>query len=214
ALGYFNFRGDVAALRETAKDAVAKVTQLQPNLGEASLAQGYFHYYCERNYDAAIASFEKARQLTPKTSDALEALALVYRRKGEGQRSLEYFRRATEIHPRHIFLLAANAETYAELRECSFALKIYDQILEISPDNTTALANKALVYQSEANLAEAAMLLSRIHPDPSSELFSLQILQKMYERRFADATAMVADATATPDQSLDWKLSYTATLGD
>src|SRR5262249_52807700 len=41
ALGYFNSAGnDVAALRETAKDAVAKVTQLQPNLGEAFLAQG------------------------------------------------------------------------------------------------------------------------------------------------------------------------------
>ena len=63
ALGYFNSAGnDVAALRETAKNAVAKVTQLQPNLGEAFLAQGYFHYYCEENYDAAIASFEKARQ--------------------------------------------------------------------------------------------------------------------------------------------------------
>jgi tetratricopeptide (TPR) repeat protein len=61
AVGYFNSAGnDVAALRETAKNAVAKVTQLQPNLGEAFLAQGYFHYYCERNYDAAIASFEKA----------------------------------------------------------------------------------------------------------------------------------------------------------
>jgi tetratricopeptide (TPR) repeat protein len=102
--GYFNSAGnDVAALRETAKDAVAKVTQLQPNLGEAFLAHGYFHYYCEQNYDAAMASFEKARQLAPKTSDALEALALVSRRRGEWQQSLEYFRQATEIDPAKYF---------------------------------------------------------------------------------------------------------------
>ena len=163
ALGYFNSAGnDVAALRETAKNAVAKVTQLQPNLGEAFLAQGYFHYYCEQNYDAAIASFEKARQLAPKTSDALEALALVSRRKGEWQQSLEYFRQATEIDPRNISLLASNGETYVELREYSSALKVYDQILEISPDNADALVSKAEIHQTEGNLSEAAMLLSRM----------------------------------------------------
>jgi tetratricopeptide (TPR) repeat protein len=69
---------------------------LQLNLGEAFLAQGYFHYHCEQNYDAAVASFEKARQLAPKTSDALEALALLSRRRGEWQQSLEYARQATE----------------------------------------------------------------------------------------------------------------------
>jgi TolB-like protein/class 3 adenylate cyclase/Flp pilus assembly protein TadD len=215
ALGYFNFAGnDVAALRETARNAVAKVIQLRPNLGEASVAEGYFHYYCERNYDAAIASFEKARQSAPRTSDALEGLALVSRRKGKWQQSLEYFRQAIEIDPRNIRLLAANGETYAELREYSFALKVYDQILEISPDNATAVANKALIYQSEANLSGAATLLSRIHLDPSSELFPLQIQQRIYERRFVEATAMVRDAIARPDQSSGVKVFYAAILAD
>jgi TolB-like protein/lipoprotein NlpI len=215
ALGYFNSAGsDVAALRETAKDAVAKATQLQPNLGETFLAQGYFHYYCEQNYDAAIASFEKAKQLAPKTSDALGALALVSRRKGEGRQSLEYFRQATEIDPRNISLLSSNGETYVELREYSFALKIYDQILEISPDNADALGSKAEIYQSTANLSEAATLLSRMRYDPSGEYFLLQIQQRIYERRFADAIAMARDAIATRDQPFRLKAIYGWTLAD
>src|SRR5437588_777624 len=153
ALGYFNSAGnDVAALRETAKNAVAKVAQLQPKLGEAFLAQGYFHYFCEQNYDAAIASFEKARQSAPRTSDALEGLALVFRRKGEWRLSLEYFRQAIEIDPRNASLLASYGDTYVELREYSFALKVYDQLLEISPDNVEALVSKAAIYQCAANL--------------------------------------------------------------
>ncbi len=215
ALGYFNSAGnDVAALRETAKNAVAKVTQMQPNLGEAFLAQGYFHYYCEQNYDAAIASFEKARQLAPKTSDALEALALVSRRKGKSQQSLEYFRQATEIDPRNISLLASNGETYVELREYSSALKTYDQILEISPDNADALGSKAEIHQMEGNLSEAAMLLSRMRYDPSSESFILQIQQKIYERRFTDAIAMVRAAIATLDQPFRAKVIYGWILAD
>jgi TolB-like protein/Tfp pilus assembly protein PilF len=215
ALGYFNSAGnDIAALRETAKDAVAKVTQLQPNLGEAFLAEGYFHYYCERNYDAALASFQKARQLAPKTSDALEALALVSRRKGEWQQSLEYFRQATQIDPRNISLLAFNGETYYMLREYSFALKIYDQLLEISPDNADALSSKAVIYQGAANSSEAAMVLSQMRYDPSSENFSVHTWQKIYERRFADAIAMVRDAAASGDQPLWAKANYGWMLAD
>ena len=213
ALGYFNSAGnDVAALRETARDAVAKVTQLEPNLGEAFLAQGYFHYYCEQDYDAAIASFQKARQLAPKTSDALEALALVSRRKGQWRQSLEYFRQAIEIDPRNVSLLAMYGETYTQLREYSLALKVYDQLLEISPDNADALASKALIYQWAANLSEAAMLLSRIRYDPSSEYFSIQIWQRIYERRFADAIAMVRDAI--PNQTFLRKVYLRWTLAD
>jgi TolB-like protein/lipoprotein NlpI len=215
ALGYFNSAGsDVAALRETAKNAVAKVTQLQPNLGEAFLAQGYFQYYCEQNYDAAIASFEKARQLAPKTSDVLEALALVSRRKGKWQQSLEYFRQAIEIDPRNISLLPSNGETYVELREYSLALKVYDQLLEISPDNVDALTSKAEIYQMEGNLSEAATLLSRMRYDPSSESFMLQIQQKIYERRFDDAIAMVRTAIANRDQPFRAKAIYGWTLAD
>ncbi len=216
ALGYFNSAGnDVAALRETAKDAVAKVTQLQPNLGEAFLAEGYFHYYCEQSYDAAIASFEKARQLAPKTSDALEALALVSRRVGKWQQSLEYFRQAAEIDPRNTSLLASYGDTYVELREYPSALKVYDQLLEISPDNVEALVSKADIYQRAANLSEAAKLLSRVPSDPSSpETFVAQIWQRIYERRFADAIAMVRDAIVARDLPSSAKRHYGWTLAD
>jgi TolB-like protein/Tfp pilus assembly protein PilF len=215
ALGYFNLAGnDVAALRETAKDAVAKVTQLQPKLGEAFLAQGYFHYFCEQNYDAAVASFEKARQSAPKTSDPLEALALVSRRKGEWQASLEYFRQAIEIDPRNTSLLASYGDTYIELREYPSALKLYDQLLEISPDNVEALVSKAAIYQCAANLSEAATLLSRVPSDPSFENFFVEIWQRIYERRFADAVAMVSDAIATRDLPPSAKATYSETLAD
>jgi TolB-like protein/DNA-binding winged helix-turn-helix (wHTH) protein/Tfp pilus assembly protein PilF len=215
AVGYYNSAGnDVPMLRETAKDAVANVTQLQPNLGEAFLAQGYFQYYCEQNYDAAIASFQKARQSVPKPSDVLEALALVSRRKGAWQQSLEYFRQATEIDPRNISLLGWYANTYEELREYSSALRVYDQILEISPDNADALGSKAAIYQSTANLSEAATVLSRMHYDPRSEYFVDQITQRIYERRFAEAIAMVTEAIATPDQLRRIKAYYGCTLAD
>jgi tetratricopeptide (TPR) repeat protein len=152
--------------------------------------------------------------LAPKTSDALEALAIVFRRNGEWQKSLEYFRQATEIDPLNISLLGSYANTYEELREYSSALRVYDQILQISPDNADALVSKAEIYQSTANLSEAATLLSRMRYDPSSEYFLIQVTQRIYEHRFAEANAMVRDAIATRDLPLRIKAIYGCILAD
>jgi len=210
ALGYFNHEGsDVPSLRETAKHAASKAIELQPDLGEAYLAQGYFQYYCERDYDSAIASFEKAQHLSPNNSQILEALGLIWRRKGEWQRSLEYFRQASELDPRNISLLSQQAEFLAELRQYSAALKVLDRDLEISPDNADALASKAGIYQAEGNPSAAATLLSLIHSDPASELFTLQIQQWIYERRYSEAIEVLKKAIAGRDRSLpDWQKIY------
>jgi tetratricopeptide (TPR) repeat protein len=105
-------------------------------------------------------------------------------------------------------------DTYWELREYPSALKVYDQLLEISPDSAEALVSKAAIYQGVGNLSEAATLLSRMRSDSSSENFYLQIWQRIYERRFADAIAMIKDAIAIRDLPLGEKAGYGWTLAD
>src|SRR6266487_1496365 len=56
------------ALREEARQAAETALALQPNLGEAVLAKGYYHYSCLRDYDTAVRYFEQARQLLPNSS--------------------------------------------------------------------------------------------------------------------------------------------------
>lgn len=93
-------------------------------------------------------------------------------------------------------------------------MKIYDQLLEISPDNVEALVSKAGIYQCTGNLSEAEALLSRVPSDPSYEIFFVQIWQRIYERRFAEAIAMVSDAIATRDLPPVAKAIYSETLAD
>ena len=70
------------ALREEAQKAAETAFALQPNLAEAIMAKGYYHYACLRDYDAAVRYFEQARQLMPNSSQIPEALAFVARRRG------------------------------------------------------------------------------------------------------------------------------------
>jgi TolB-like protein len=210
ALGYFNSAGsDVPRLRETAKRAAENVAELYPDRGEAYLAKGYYQYYCDRDYDSAIASFDKARQLSPNNSDILQGLGFIWRRKSEWQLSLKYFQEAIDLDPRNIQLLSGQADLYWGLRQYSAALKGYDRILEISPDNAAALASKAGIYQSKGDLPAAATLIPRIHLDSSSELFWVQIQQWMYERRYTEAIEVLESAIAGRDPSLrDWQRIY------
>src|SRR6266849_9403499 len=45
------------ALREEARQAAETALTLQPNLGEAVLAKGYYHYSCLKDYDTAVRYF-------------------------------------------------------------------------------------------------------------------------------------------------------------
>ena len=65
------------ALREEARQAAETALTLQPNLGEAVLAKGYYHYACLKDYDTAVRYFEQARQLLPNSSRIPESLAYV-----------------------------------------------------------------------------------------------------------------------------------------
>src|SRR6266403_6159160 len=75
------------ALREDARQAAENALALQPNLGEAVLAKGNYHYYCLKDYDTAVRYFEQARQFLPNSSRIPESLAYIARRRGQWDRS-------------------------------------------------------------------------------------------------------------------------------
>src|SRR5438046_74964 len=100
-LSYIESRGYITAnlqptvaLREEIRQAAETALTLQPNLGEAVWAKGYYHYSCLRDYDTAIRYFEQARQFLPNNSRIPESLAYVTRRQGQWDRSESYFHSA------------------------------------------------------------------------------------------------------------------------
>src|SRR5216110_1896884 len=86
-LSYVDARGyrtlnlqPTAALRKEAQQAAETALTLQPNLGEALLAKGYYHYACLKDYDTAMRYYEQARQFLPNSSRVPENLAYITRR--------------------------------------------------------------------------------------------------------------------------------------
>src|SRR5204863_2142142 len=113
AVGYrTEFLQPTVALREEARQAAETALTLQPNLGEAVLAKGFYHYACLRDYETAVPYFEQARQLLPNSSLVLESMAFLERRRGHWDRSESYFNEAERLDPRNADLLGGHAINY------------------------------------------------------------------------------------------------------
>jgi TolB-like protein/class 3 adenylate cyclase/Flp pilus assembly protein TadD len=152
------------ALREEARQAAETALTLQPGLGEALHAKGFYHYACLKDYDTAVRYFEQARQLLPNNSRIPQSLAYVARRRGEWDRSEAYFNEAERLDPRNVSLLAQHALSYMFLRRFPEALRKLDQVLDIIPDDADTLSTKAAIAQAEGDLPRASALLAPLRP--------------------------------------------------
>jgi TolB-like protein/tetratricopeptide (TPR) repeat protein/class 3 adenylate cyclase len=193
------------ALREEARQAAETALALQPNLGEAILAKGYYLYACLKDYDTAVRSFEQARPLLPNSSQIPASLAYVSRRRGQWDKSESYFNEAERLDPRNVNLLNEHAASYIILRRFPEALRKLDQVLNITPDDADTLATKAGIAQAEGDLPRAAALLAPLHPNADdSYVLETQVYQGILERRPAQFTPRLKEILTKPDPALGY----------
>jgi TolB-like protein/class 3 adenylate cyclase/Tfp pilus assembly protein PilF len=193
------------ALREEARQAAETALALQPNLGEAVLAKGYYHYFCLKDYDTAVRYFEQARQLLPNSSRIPESLAYVARRRGQWDRSESYFNEAERLDPRNVLLLTQHAQSYIALRRFPEVLRKLDQILDITPDDLDTLILKAAIAQAKGDLPGASAILAPLHPnaDDTADL-EIQVYQAILERRPAQIIPRLKEVLAKPNPALGY----------
>jgi len=206
ALGYLTLTlQPTVALREETGQAAETALTLQPNLGEAIMARGYYYYACLKDYDAAVRSFEQARQFLPNSSQIPESLAYVARRQGQWDRSESYFNEAERLDPRNVSLLTQHAQSYMIVRRFSEALRKFDQVLDVIPGDLDTLAQQAGIAQAQGDLQRAAALLAPLHP-PADDTGALeiQVYQAILERRPVQMISQLKEILSKPDPALGY----------
>ena len=208
ALGYLTLTlQPTDALRDETGQAAETALALQPNLGEAILAKGYYYYACLKENDAAVRYFEKARQFLPNSSQIPESLAYVARRRGQWEQSEIYFNEAERLDPRNASLLTQHAQSYMLCRRFSEALRKFDQVLDVIPDDVDTLAQQAGIAQAQGDLMRAGALLAPLNP-PAGDTGALeiQVYQAILERRPAEMIARLQEILANPDPALGYNI--------
>src|SRR5918996_4026086 len=193
------------SLRDEARHAAETALTLQPNLGEALLVKGFYHYACLKDYDTALKYLEQAERLLPHSSRILQGLAYVERRRGNWDKSEAYFNEAEKLDPRNVNLLSQHARSYVCQRRFPDALPRLEHILNITPDDIDTVVLKARIAQAEGDLPRAAALLVplRLGADYANAL-ETQVYQAILESRPAAVIARLKEILANPDQALGY----------
>ena len=193
-------------LREEARVAAETAFNLQPNLGEAVLAKGYYRYACLKDYDTAVLYFEQARPFLPNSSQIPESLARVARRRGHWDQSELYYNEAERLDPRNVWVLTNHGYSNFILRRFPEALRKFDHVLNITPDDVDTLACKAAIAQAQGDLPRASALLAPLHPNAGdTSALETQVYQAILERRPAQIISRLKEILAKPDPALGYQ---------
>ena len=87
------------------KEAADRAMSLQPELGEAWLAQGVYRYRVLRDFQGALQSYEEALRRLPNSAFVLEQMAHLERRLGQFDVAQKHYQAAAQLDPRNIGIL-------------------------------------------------------------------------------------------------------------
>jgi TolB-like protein len=190
---YFNAVDQNTNTAGAVKEAADRAMALAPEAGESWIAQGAYRYRVLRDFAGAVTAYKQAQVRLPNNSYLLQNLAFVQRRLGLWHEAEATFKKALELDPRDFQLLGSlGGEFYTYLRRFDDARAAIDRALEISPDSATTRASKAVTFQNEGRLAEAAQELARIPADATDDFVIAALIgQAIYERHFDTAISVI-----------------------
>jgi TolB-like protein/Tfp pilus assembly protein PilF len=182
------------ARKDRARAAADTAIRLQPDLPEAHLALGFYHYYCERDYQAALNQFAIAKQSLPNSAEVYMAIGAIERRQGKWEESTANLERAVSLSPKDAWILQNLADNYYATRNFEAADMIFDRAIEAAPESFGPRAEKAklaVAWKGDLSAAEKELrqVSTGVDPDGAATLARMELL--LLQRKFPDALAVL-----------------------
>jgi tetratricopeptide (TPR) repeat protein len=173
-LGFDTSEDRLVAAREAADRALA----LDPDLPEAHLALGLYHYWGRKEYEPALAELEEARRLRPSDGQVYAFVAAIRERQGRFGEAIQLYQQVADLDPR-------SARAWLDLGETLLYTRMYD---EARPHLETAL-------QLSPDLPDAYLQLARVALNPSGDLETARPLLREAENRMRPGAYGLDSAT-------------------
>jgi eukaryotic-like serine/threonine-protein kinase len=150
--------------REKARTLAERALQLEPDLPEAHLALGFYYYYGDNHYDAALREFEVSQRGLPNEAEVYLDIGAIQRRQGKWIESTANLEKAVDLNPKDTWALQNLAFNYQMLRDFDAANKIIDRALEANPKGLGLWEVKArLAVDEKGDLSVAEKALAAIN---------------------------------------------------
>jgi tetratricopeptide (TPR) repeat protein len=142
--------GERVIAQRTADALVARY----PNRALSYLSRGLL--FSRIKAEDALADFNKAIELDPRSANAYFGRGVVYEELGREEAALADYNQAIELDAAYTLAYFNRGRLYANLGKLDAALADYNQTIKLDPNLTPAYLNRGIVYDSQGN-GEAAL---------------------------------------------------------
>jgi len=182
-----------------ARTAADNAMRLAPESAGAPAALGVFNYYCLRDYDAALAQFQTARERAPNDARVLTAMGLVKRRQGHIEESVSLQQEAARLDPLNEDAWANIGRSFRGLRRFEEARTMFDRAQAIAPDDTEIIGARAETFVAQGDLETAWKIVEPVEFRPTDQAFATKFEILVFQRRFDVAEKMVTNVKNAKD---------------
>ena len=182
------------ARKEKARAAAETAIRLQPDLPEGHLALGFYHYYCERDYQAALHELAFAKLSLPNSAEVYLAIGAIERRQGKWKESTANLEKAASVSPKDAWILQNLADNYYATRNFEAADKILARAIESTPKSFGARAEKARLavdWKGELSVMEKELTQVPTGVDPDGLVTFARMQLLLLQRKFPEALALI-----------------------
>ena len=182
------------ARKAKARTAAEEALRLQPDLPEAHLALGFYHYYCERNYQRALEEFAIARKSLPNSADVYLAIGAIQRRQGKWAESTANMEKAASLSPKDVILLINLADNYGATDDFERADRLFDRAIEAAPNSVGPRLGKAMLaadLKGDLSEIDTQLVQVELRTQSDAENTFYQAYLLMLQRKFQQALAVL-----------------------
>ncbi|HSE43376.1 MAG TPA: protein kinase [Acidobacteriota bacterium] len=168
-----------------AKNSLDKAIQLNADLSDARLAQGYYYYYGLRDYEHALQEFDAALKASPNSTEILSAIAYVKRRQGKWEDSISNLKSAMELDPKNANLPVNVAINLGRLRRYQESQTYIDQALGLDPSQIYVYGMKQINEVAwTGDLKASRKILEKMPQREPAFYNSFWMRQEIWERNY------------------------------
>jgi serine/threonine-protein kinase len=170
--------------------AVQKALTLDPELAEAHLAYGWFHYVVTRDYERAHREVALAELGLPENHRVMSVLGALNSRQGKLEKAIEYNQRSLRLSPRDAGTAFELSVLYTALRRFEEAEAYSNLALSLAPDSRNWFTFRFLIHVGEGELQKVREMIQQ-YPRASSDI-RLWYKLESYERNYTAALERVS----------------------
>ncbi|HNQ12245.1 MAG TPA: tetratricopeptide repeat protein [Bacteroidia bacterium] len=131
-----------------------------------------------KKYDAAIADYNKALELNPKSSEAYNNYGIALTDINKLQEALDVLNKALELKPDFEAALYNLGNVYAKAGDFNTAISYYDKAIALDPNYSEAYNNKGNSYASMNQFDQAVLCFEKVtqlNPNDPKALYNLGV---------------------------------------